>query len=541
MSSDIYLFLSDEAFASVPTATVVKYADISRAGVGMLDDNLLNYFVDHSLFLDPIQINSESWRKSRTHVDEDLNPFESTPATPVTDPPFYEPDGRMMLHFDAAKLLDDSSTTTFNRDLMVGFVVNQNDIAEVATTKRNRLRSLFNIVDTIFNARNRDGNPKDAQTIDGILENTLEDETTYSGYVGGSLVLSSSRSESTIKLKTSSSTNISRKRWYWDSCSFKYSFSDSNATGGTTTITFHIWLNSEQFKENYPYSTIVDCLYPCSAEWIMNPSLYANQTRAILTSSNYKNDMISRAVTARDHSGVTLISSRYIAEYSDEMPMSFALLYKGARPSPAAAREYLRLRLLEETDRDGNTWTSEQWRCRLPDLFVDGSYYLVPIYSQRIILPATTSAIERSCIDYKKIFSIVRTVLGCMNLDDATLMSNIDLLQAPGHSLYIIGIATDPLQNPVPIPLHDLHLTYSAVDAVSSSFDSMSPGDQDFAEKIARCLAICLNLDHDEQGLYTDSTIGTRSAKSFAAGDIYNNTNMEYIMLVYDKDDPIWS
>ncbi len=272
----------------------------------------------------------------------------------------------------------------------------------------------------------------------------------------------------------------------------------------------------------------------------MNPELYANQTRAILLSSNYKNEMLKNAVTERDHSGVMLISSRYIAEYSDELPMSFALMYKGAKPTTAAARAFLKEKLLAEVDEDGNTWTSEQWRQRLPDLFIDGTYYLIPIYSQRTILPDTTTAIERSCVNYQKIFSIAKTVLGGMGLDDAGLMASMDILQAPGHSIYIVGIAADPTSQ---LPLRELHQTYSATDAISESFDGMTAGDQDFAEKIAEAMAICLKLSNNpgSDSLFTDGVIGSRPAKVFAAGDVYNNTNMEYIMLVYDKDDTLWS
>ena len=521
MSSDIFLFLSDEAFASVRTATVVKYADISQTGVGMLDDNLLNYFIDHSLFLDPISDGNNSYRQSRPLVDRQSG---------------FAPNGRMMLHFDAAKLLDDGSAN-FSKDLVSGFVVMPNDDAGLATAKRNRLGSLFNIIDVIFNARDTEGNPKNETDINTILTNSAESSSTYLGYVNGSLTLSTAKSKAQSRL-AAQGTPLSGERYYWNSCKFDYKFTDSDNI--TVVITFNIWLNADDFKANYPFSTVVDCLYPCSAQWIMNPELYANQTRAILLSSNYKNEMLKNAVTERDHSGVMLISSRYIAEYSDELPMSFALMYKGAKPTTAAARAFLKEKLLAEVDEDGNTWTSEQWRQRLPDLFIDGTYYLIPIYSQRTILPDTTTAIERSCVNYQKIFSIAKTVLGGMGLDDAGLMASMDILQAPGHSIYIVGIAADPTSQ---LPLRELHQTYSATDAISESFDGMTAGDQDFAEKIAEAMAICLKLSNNpgSDSLFTDGVIGSRPAKVFAAGDVYNNTNMEYIMLVYDKDDTLWS
>ena len=162
------------------------------------------------------------------------------------------------------------------------------------------------------------------------------------------------------------------------------------------------------------------------------------------------------------------------------------------------------------------------------------------MYFPRVQLPDATTMVEKSCVNYQKIFLIAKAVLGGMGLDDASLMSNIDILQAPGHSLYIAGIAADPANQ---IPLNQLHSTYSAVDATSQSFDGMTPGDQDFAEKLASAMAICLKLTTDPgaSGGFSDGTIGSRPAKVFTAGDVYNNTNMEYVMLVYDKNDIIWS
>ena len=520
MSSDIFLFLSDEAFASVSRATVVKYADIKQTGVGMLDDNLLNYFIEHSIFLDPISDGNNAVRTSRTNVDEQSRCI---------------PNGRMMLHFDADKLLKPKNAT-FSNDLVEGFVVNSNDDAGLAATKRTRLGSLFNIIDTIFNARNSEGSPKASTLIDAILTNSSESGTTYNGYVPQSLTLSTGKSQATTRLATQGSA-LSEPRLYWNSCKFDYSF--TNSYNIVVKITFNIWLNAEEFKANYPFSTVVDCLYPCSAKWIMNPQLYANQTRAILLSSNYKNEMIERAVTERDHSGVMLISSRYMGEYSDELPMSFALMYKGAKPTTSAARTFLRSKLLEEVNDNGNKWTEYEWRRMLPDLFVDGSYYLIPMYFQRVPLPDSNISVEKSCVNYQKIFTIARSILGGMGLDDASLMSNMDILQAPGHSLYIVGIAADPTTT---IPLHELHSTYSAVDALSESFDGMTAGDQDFAEKLAQAMAICLHLAEDPgaNGGFTEGVIGNRPAKVFTAGDGHNNSNMEYIMLVYDKNDTIW-
>lgn len=518
MSSDIFLFLSDEAFAPIKTATVIKYADINQTGVGMLDDNLLNYFVDHSLFLDPLSDGTNDRRKSRVLVD-----LESG----------LEPNGRMMLHFDADKVLNDGSKN-FSPELISGFVVSHNDDAGVATAKRDRLGSLFNIIDAIFHARDREGNPCSKTAIESILLNTAESDSVYAGYVAGSLSLSTGKSEATTRFK-SQGTPVSAKRFYWNSCKFKYSFVDMDNL--TITITFNIWLNADEFKANYPFSTILDCIYPCNPTWIMNPTLYANQTRAILLSSNYKNEMLQKAVTERDHSGVMLLSSRYIAEYSDELPMTFALLYSGAMPTSDAARAFIREKLVAETDEEGHTWSEDEWKTRLPDLFIDGSYYLVPIYSSRVRLPDSTTSVEKSCINYHEIFEKAKAVLGGMGLDDVSLMSNIDILQAPGHSLYIVGIAADPINNP---PLHELHPTYSSTDALSESFDAMSAGDKDFAEKLSQAMAICLQLTSGSN-IFTDGSIGNRPAKVFAAGDIHENTNMEYIMLVYDKDDQLWS
>ena len=514
MSSDIFLFLSDEAFASLSSSSVVRYADISGSA-GMLDDNLLNYFLDHSLFLDPVNTGVTRVRVQRSAVDQQTS---------------YRPVGRMMLHFDAAKLLE-SDSEAYCPALINAFVVRDNESAALVKTKNNNLGALFNIVDTIFHSRNEIGRPLNADEINAILTDDTMASSTYNNYVPGSLKLATTSTRARTRLSDGSMSN---ERDYWDSCSFSFKYPTTENV--SDTINFRIWLNSDQFKANYPFSTIVDCIYPFKPEWILRPTTELSQIRAILASSDYKNNMVDEAVTHRDHSGATILSSTYVVE-TNHTKISFLLMYKGNTPDSSAARQYLRNRLLSETDSSGNPLGSESdWRARLPDLFVDGEYYLIPMYHQRIAYPGNVY-IERSLLNYQDIYSKVRAIISHDQCDDLTLMENLEVLQAPGHDIYIACIAANPSIQP---PVTELHPTYESTDAISANWNKISELDKQFAKRLADCIAVCLGLADPDLKVLSDDVIGMYPAKAFVCASALQNTNMVYKMLVYDSDSPIW-
>lgn len=76
--------------------------------------------------------------------------------------------------------------------------------------------------------------------------------------------------------------------------------------------------------------------------------------------------------------------------------MPFTVLYKGCAPSSAAMRDYIREELLAL-----GLATEEVWKGVLPDLFVDGGFYLIPFYINRVSL-TDGYVIDKNIIGYNQ-------------------------------------------------------------------------------------------------------------------------------------------
>ena len=325
MSTDIYLFLSDETFINMSLPTVTAYSNLASNGVGVIDENLLTYFEKHAVFVDPVGTSGvTSIRRNRLAVDRSL-----PQGTAIY--------GKMALHFDAVsngvgRLVGNS--VKYEDEIADAFVRNEQAV-DSEPNKLKRLASLFNIVELIFYSRSSESpaNPSNLDSIEEALSSQLESGI-YKGYVPNSLKLTNSTSSATVRYATSTDILVSSSRNFWNACSFDFTY--ENANNVTVTITFHIWSSLNSFKSNYPYSKCVDCILPCAPEYIVKPGSYkyASGIKAIVGVSAYTRPAIAEAVGERDHTGALIVSSRYTNNgYPGEYSLSFTVLYKGSTPS----------------------------------------------------------------------------------------------------------------------------------------------------------------------------------------------------------------
>ena len=501
MSSAIYAFLNDEAFANVGSGSVVRYSDIVTSGVGMLDDNLLNYFNDHAVFLDPItDTEFMHSRRSRCTVDQ----VSAVAAK-----------GRMTVHFDMDRVLDDEGEQSST--VLDAFQILDSDTTDSARQEKvMRRAALFNILDTVFMAHRATDMPCSRDEIDGMLSSNLNTSTTYYGYVSGSLNLSTTTTNAKYRMDSGS---VSTEKAFWDGCSFDFEYESGK------TCSFHVWLSAVAFKENYPFSTIVDIIYPCSPEWILNPSS-PSQVEAVIAASEYKDTQLDTAVTERDHSGVAMCSSVYNVLNMDGLVLSFAVLYKGAAPSSRDMRQKIRDKLLNEiNDNDALIGTEQQWRECLPDFFIESEFYLIPIFSQMGQVGGST--IEQTICPYRKIHTIASTVVD--TLTPMEILERMEILQVPGHRMYIAAVPAD-LTSDITSVLA-VHPTYQALDAIDETnahWNTMTENTKDFARDLAKCLTACIQETTSSARGFTADTIGSMARKAYSFVDA---NSINYIML----------
>lgn len=459
----IYAFISDEAFANLASTenSVNSYQNIAANRLGMLDDNLLNYFIQHEIMSDPVGAPLATNRTTRLSVNQ-------TGGMPV---------GRMSLHFDSDKL--DPAV-----DFIDPFKINPDfDDDNVRDAKIKRRAALFNIIETIYMAHagtNLESIPSSISEIEGILTSANSTKNSmYFGYVPGSLTLSPGtarasyrRSWTNTETKLVEEAETAEMEFYQH---FSFSFEIDN--GETTMIQqFKIWLDPGQdgtqtsgsFKTEYPFSTITQVVYPCKPEWIVDPTNYSSEMMAVIAAASYKDARLDAEVTKNDHSGISLFVSRYMhPTVPDNARMSFIIMYKGAAPTSAAMRVAVRNSLMAEKDANGNYVADEKtWKSRLPDLFIDGGFYLIPCYFQREAYPGNT-VIERNIVNYRNLYEKARCVFP--NMDPQTVFEKMEVLQIPAHRLYVLALPMP--DNPADIQsIKTFHPSYQAVDSVGESY-----------------------------------------------------------------------
>lgn len=459
----IYAFLSDEAFALIKAqGSVMTVSDIQSYTLGMVDDNLLNYFDNHTIITDPVgSAKAGIIRNNRLLVDDSINNYAV---------------GKMLLHFDSTKLGEANSK---ERAAIKALTINvDEDDDTVIRTKVEARASLFNILETIFFARDTNKHIKSIEAINTLLNNALS--TTYKGYVSESLKLSSTVTpNAAYRYNVSGNVNSNGNCDFYDWCTFTYRYGE----GQNDLVDIKVWLSVPEFKANYPFSTITDIIYPCKPEWILNPEVYGSEVRAVLQSASYKDTSLDTAITSRDHSGLVVYKSTYRhPTVSYDAQMGFVVLYKGAAPSSASMRVAIRTKLLAEKNKNTGSLLAleEDWKKVLPDLFVDQGFYIFPCYYQRYEVGDRT--IERSVSNYRTMFDRLKMIFTGNEFTLQELFDNMEILQAPAHNMYLVAMPVD-LQTNIKNSILSIHPTYQPLDSIGSVINFVPTSDTKFVEK----------------------------------------------------------
>ncbi len=464
----IYSFLSDEAFAVTNAqATVMSVNEIQTYKLGILDDNLLNYFDNHTVITDPVGSRRAVNRTTRQSVDA------YTGGSIIV-----RGSGRMFFNLDANKLGLDSSVERAFMNSITADVDDDND--SVLNEKAIRRAALFNIVEAIFYSRDRNSHINNVDAIEALF--SAGSGSTYSGYVSESLKVSSTVARGAYRYVSDSVTDpvSSTELEFYTWCEFAFKFGNTEAE----TVIIRVWLSTEEFKKNYPYSTITDVIYPCKPEWILNPSQYGSEMKAVLMSSNYKDTSLDSAISSRDHSGISVYKTRYVHDLvTTDALMGFVVMYKGAAPSSASMRQAIKDRLLSEINPiTGSQLADEtEWKKVLPDLFVDSGFYIFPCYYQRMKNNGIT--IEQNISNYKTMFERLKLIFTGNEFTEQELFDYAEIIQAPGHGMYMIAMPVSIGDSNKYKSILAIHPTYQPMDSVGSVVEYRKTNDVKFANK----------------------------------------------------------
>ena len=474
----IYAFCSDGAFAGVGGGSMLSYPDIGKSKLGVLNDQMINYFLNPTSLFDPRSVSQNNKRLACT-------PFGRQAY------------GRMALQFDNTRV-GDGNDYTHIRPVYVD-EADARGIDAIGTDETTRTY-LFNIIEYCFLQHTSTSTLPSAEQLDSAM---TAEKASFGGYVAGSIQVSAGTTTSDIRLADSA---LAGYKMYGTEVPF-YQYIQFQFQVGSDILTFKIWLGMEAFLTDYPLSILVKVVWPCDPARLLDMD-FANTVAAIVESSGFKDEQLQQAIKSEDHSGLATYVSRYVnSSLATYYRMPFTVLYKGCAPSSAAMRDYIREELLGL-----GLATEEEWKAVLPDLFVDGGFYLVPCYINRVEL-TDGYVIDKNIISYNQIIQKMAQLFP--NTDIEWIRKNGSLLMAAGSGLYIYAFPL--LDNPENmINLGSIHPTYQNVDATSGMYwDTMTEETQSFNMDLALAMKVALGLQSNDNNLFTEETLEQKNYLAF--------------------------
>jgi hypothetical protein len=267
---------------------------------------------------------------------------------------------------------------------------------------------------------------------------------------------------------------------------------------GSGTEQFKFWMSRVTFASDYPLSTISEVVMPCNAATLLNPGQVSNTVDAIIQSTTISLGMLDPKVVTGDHSGVLVYNTKYIINSNTVKMMPFGILYKGAKPSTLEIRKAIREKILSY-----GLATKEVWEAILPDLFVTGQFYVIPIWPNTTVRP--DRVMYPSALKLKSIETLLPTMFP--NVDPDFLTRNWTIVTCAASEIFLIFIA-DPL-NESAFDFLALHPTYQFYPPSDAKNAYMEQKTREFALKLSRCMGVLLGetlLDEFAENVFDGRT-----------------------------------
>ena len=288
-----------------------------------------------------------------------------------------------------------------------------------------------------------------------------------------------------------------------------------NSTNTYATQEIWFWYHDDAFRESYPNSYITEVLLPVLVNDLLNASLI-DQNRNIFNSgdaiaSRYQTQL-NNVIGQKDNSGAIETSFSVKGQGGNDINMPFILIYKGRLPDRERIRKAIRNHLLNT-----GVGTREDWKVRIPDLFVDGQVFLVPMWDRTVTRPS--AVIQTNIITFAQLINTVLSTLPQIDRDFA--INNSSVFTASYD--YIPIAATPNPQNVFDLDFQEDHITFQPTKTTDPAFVIMDEETKDFSIKLNKALAVAA-----EKSVDNEFEIITTSYGQFVN---FNVMNVEFMVM----------
>lgn len=316
-----------------------------------------------------------------------------------------------------------------------------------------------------------------------ISSDTLADINTvfisnpeYLGYVASSIKLNVKRSIVYLY------GGINIHRYIPRSVEFKYIV-------GTTQITVKAWIEKQEFKTQYPESTIINVIPPLELSLLLNPTSLSDPIDSAIASKGVSDNLLRIEITNRDQSGLYPFETRYLFG-GKTYPVTFSLIYRGRQPDALEARLYIASYLL-----NSGIGTRALWEILLPDIFYHSAFAIIPFYDN--ITELTNADIYPSIINMNTYHDKMNSILDMIPRANDPYRE----MMTAAYDKYFMGVA--PADVNEESSLLALHPTYRDFSTTDIGWNEMSSNDREWAIRLNQALSVAAG----ETNLLTVSTV----------------------------------
>lgn len=328
----------------------------------------------------------------------------------------------------------------------------------------NQLTELFTILDYVIYTN---------ETQAPVLNGTLQDVTTHGTYVDSSVLRSMELTPCLVANDTGYDT-IYIPKWF----QFKVSWMiDSDEY----VVHFKLYIDRATFATDYPIVTITKVTPPFNPEYFFNKFNSDDILSNIVEAHQYNASGTHEILKTVDQSGMYLFYVRYRVDQARYAYVPFEIFYKGAsKPKDincrVAVKDYLtNLGLVEDS----------VLKDYFPDLYLENSFYLVPMWDDFIIRPTRNVYGSISNV-FHQIWSRFNNII---TTTQSNFLSKCQLLLNGQNNMFTVVYA-NPLNTDVDITLKDIYPTFVDYSTQEINFEYMDAKDRNFALLLNKAFAV---------------------------------------------------
>lgn len=248
---------------------------------------------------------------------------------------------------------------------------------------------------------------------------------------------------------------------------------------GEVTTDFKLWLNRDAFFTDYPLSTIVSVILPCDPKYLLDPAQLNTPLDTLSKTSQYVVPLIDRDIKNYETSGLAGFTVRYNYTATNIVNVTFSVSYQGTPPSTLQMRQAIRAALESSNLADASIWES-----LFPDLYVEGQFFIIPLYHNEYLLP--DRIVFPSVIKANKLKDIACEVFP--NYDGTFVNDHLEMIVNGYNTLFAL-VVPDPNNSADRLDFVLVHPTYQYFQPQNPAHAYMDLPTREFNVKFNRCMA----------------------------------------------------